>query len=753
MAEILSQRRHGASIGQPLTRRDGLLKVTGRARYAADNHPPGMLHAALAVSSIARGRVSFLDVTAAKAHPGVVEVMTPANRPPLALDPDAKLDPFMFRLDLLQNDMVRYAGQPIAAVIAETLEAATEAAALLSPRYEAEPPRIGLDGDDSFIPPAIGVGTPPEVRHGDVDAGLAAAEHRIEAIYETPAQYHNPMEPHAIVAAWVGDRLMVDTPSQGLAWAQQRIAGLFGIPPENILIRSPFLGGGFGSKGVLSGPQVLGILAARLVGRPVKLVLRREQMYGPVGHRAPTRQTLRLGADRHGALTAIHHHMRTASSSFDDFFEPAVQVSHTLYASPAIATTAEAVRLDTGTPIFMRAPGEASGSIALESAIDEMAQAAGIDPLEFRLRNYAEVEPVSGKPFSSKALRECYAQGAARFGWEKRPLAPRRMRDENGLLIGWGLGTATFPAIMFQGQARAALRRDGTGLVELGAQDMGQGAWTALAQIAADSLGLELDQLDFRAGSSDLPDAGIAGGSSHTATAGMAIHGAGADAIAKLAELAMGDERSPLFGAGNAGVMARGGRLHRRDDESRSESYADILSRAGLAEIEGRGSAGGDPFAEKPYAMHAHGAVFAEVKVDPELGQIRTTRLVGAFAAGTIINPRLVRSQYYGGMIWGVSFALHERAVLDPRSGRVMNANLAEYHVPVNTDVPSLEAILVEEADPHVNALGIKGVGEIGITGTAGAIANAVWHATGLRPRRFPIRSGDLLVIEPPLPL
>ena len=301
-----------------------------------------------------------------------------------------------------------------------------------------------------------------------------------------------------------------------------------------------------------------------------------------------------------------------------------------------------------------------------------MAQAAGIDPLEFRLRNYAEVEPVSGKPFSSKALRECYAQGAARFGWEKRPLAPRRMRDENGLLVGWDLGTAVFPAIMFQSQARAVLRRDGTGLVELGAQDMGQGAWTALAQIAADSLGLELDQLEFRAGSSDLPDAGIAGGSSHTATASMATHGAGADAIAKLAELAMGDERSSLFGAGNVGVLSRGGRLYRRDDESRSESYADILSRAGLAEIEGHGSAGGDPFAEKPYAMYAHGAVFAEVKVDPDLGQVRATRLVGAFAAGTIINPRLVRSQYYGGMIWGVSFALHEAAVLNPRSGRVM---------------------------------------------------------------------------------
>jgi len=744
-AGIVPQRRHGASIGQPLTRRDGFLKVTGQARYAADNHPPGMLHAVLAVSSIARGRVTFLDVTTAKAHPGVVEVMTPANRPPLALDPDAKLDPFMFRLDLLQNDGVRYAGQPIAVVIAETLEAATEGAALLSPRYDAEPVRLGLDGNDSFIPPVVGPGYPPEVRHGDVEAGLAAAEHRIEAIYETPAQYHNAMEPHAIVAAWDGDRLSVDTPSQGLAWAQARIAGLFGIPPENILIRSPFLGGGFGSKGMISGPQVLGILAARLVGRPVKLVLRREQMYGPVGHRAPTRQTLRLGADRQGALTAIHHHVRTATSSFDDFFEPSGQVTHTLYASPAIATTADAVRLDTGTPIFMRAPGEASGSIALESAIDEMAQAAGMDPLEFRLRNYAEVEPVSGKPFSSKALRECYAQGAARFGWEGRPLAPRQMRDENGLLVGWGVGTATFPAIMFQGQARAVLRRDGTGLVELGAQDMGQGAWTALAQIAADSLGLELEQLEFRAGSSDLPDAGIAGGSSHTATAGMAIHGAGADVIAKLAELAMGDERSPLFGAGNAGVLAHGGRLYRRDDESRSDSYADILARAGLAEIEGRGSAGGDPFAQKPYAMYAHGAVFAEVKVDPELGQIRTTRLVGAFAAGTIINPRLVCSQYYGGMIWGISFALHEQAAVDPRSGRVMNANLAEYHVPVNADVPSLEAILVDETDPHVNALGIKGVGEIGITGTAGAIANAVWHATGVRVRRFPITLEQLI--------
>src|SRR5450631_566008 len=647
--------RHGSNIGQPLTRRDGVLKVKGEARYAADNHPPGMLHAVLAVSSIARGRVSFLDVQAAKRHPGVIDVMTPANRPPLAEDPDAKTNPFMFRLDLLQNDQVRYANQSIAVVIAETLEAATEGAARLSPRYETLPARVGLDAGESFVPPAVGIGNPSEVRRGDVEAGLAVASKRIDATYETPAQYHNAMEPHAIVAAWDGDTLSIDTPSQGLAMAQGRIAGLFGISPEKIHIRSPFLGGGFGSKGFISGPQLLGILAARLVGKPVKLVLRREQMYGPVGHRAPTRQRLRIGTDDNGLLTAIDHHAKTVSSTFDDFFEPAADASHTLYASPAIATSHEAVRIDTGTPLFMRAPGEATGSIALESAIDEAAWACGIDPLTFRIKNYAEVEPISGKPFSSKALRECYARGAERFGWSTRPLAPRQSRDEAGLLVGWGVGTATFPALMFQAEARAVVRRDGSGLMETGAHDMGQGAWTAFAQIAADGLGLELEQVEFKAGTSDLPDAGIAGGSAHTATVGTAIHDAGAAVIGKLADLATGDERSPLFGSGNAGVIARGGRLLRRDDESRGESYADILVRAGLAEIAGRGTSAADSAAQSSYAMFAHGAVFAEVKVDPDLGQMRVTRVVGAFAAGRIINPRMVRSQLYGGMIWGVS--------------------------------------------------------------------------------------------------
>ncbi len=737
--------RMGSSIGQPLTRREGVLKTTGAARYAADNHPPGMVYAVLAVSSIARGRVATLDVAAARAHPGVIEVMTPANAPKLALDPDAKLHPFMFCMDLLQNDHVRYANQPIAVVVADTLEAATEGATLLAPRYETQPARVDLDSNDGFTPQVVGPGMPAEESHGDVAAGLAGAAVRVEAVYETPPQYHNAMEPHAIVAAWTGDTLSIDTPSQGMAMAKDRIAGLFGIPAENIHIRSPFLGGGFGSKGLVKGPQVLGIMAARMVGRPVKLVLRREQMFGPVGHRAPTRQTLRLGADAGGALTALSHQALAATSTFDDFLEPAANASHALYASPAIATAHQGVRIDTGTPMFMRAPGEAPGSAALESAIDEIALACGMDPLAFRLKNYAEVEPMTGKPFSSKALRQCYEQGAARFGWGGRPLAPRQMRDDAGMLVGWGMGTALFPVVMFQGHARAVLRQDGTGVVEIGAHDMGQGAWTALAQISADALGLDPEQLEFRSGTSDLPDAGIAGGSGHTATAGTAIHGAGADVIAKLADLASADRRSPLFGAGNAGLIARGGRLYRRDDETRSESYADILTRAGQHEIAGHGTGAADPAAQSAYAMYAHGAVFAEVKVDPDFGQVRATRLVGAFAAGRIVNPRMVRSQYQGGMIWGVSFALHEHAIMDRRSGRPMNANLGEYHVPVNADVPSVDAILVEESDDHVNPLGIKGVGEIGITGTAGAIANAVWHATGLRVRRFPITLDRLL--------
>ena len=736
--------RHGSSMGQPVPRREGFLKVTGGAIYAADNHPAGMLHAVVCHSGIAKGRVTHLDVAAAKAHPGVVEVMTPKNTPKLAQDPDGGDGRFDFKLDVLQNDLVRYAHQSIAVVIADTLEAAQEGAVLLAPRYEVEPARIGLDGE-TFEPEAIGPGMPPTVGTGDVAAGLAGAARTTETVVETPPQYHNALEPHAVVARWDGDELFLDTPSQGMQIAQGRIAGLFGIKPESIHIRTPFLGGGFGSKGLISGPQMLGILAAKLTGRPVKLVLRREQMFGPVGHRGATRQTVKLGADGEGTLTAIDHHTLAPSSSFDDFIEPAGTITRHLYASPAISTTHVGVRNDVGTPTFMRAPGEAPGSLALEIAMDELAQKYGMDPVEFRLKNYAEVEPITGKPFSSKQLRECYRIGAERFGWKDRPLEPRRMRDADGLLVGWGMGTALFPANQFPGAAKAILRADGSARVETGSHDMGQGAWTALSQIAADAMGVDYAAIDFDMGHSELPSTTITGGSGGTATAGLAIYEAGQDVVRQLGALATKDERSPLFGAGNAGLMLHGGRLVRQDDESRGEAVTAIMGRAGVAEIAGKGQSGPDSAVAETFALCAHGAVFAEVKVDPDLGQVRCTRLVGAFATGRIVNPRMVDSQLKGGMIWGVSFALHEHAVFDKRSGRPMNPNLGEYHVPVNADIPYVEAISVEEDDPHVNPLGIKGVGEIGITGSAGAVANAVWHATGVRVRETPITLDKLL--------
>ncbi len=737
--------RLGSNAGQPMTRRDGIAKVTGAATYAADNRPEGLLHAVFAAAAIARGRVTRLDVDAAKAHPGVVEVFTPANRPPLAWDPDSKPHMFSWRTEALQDDGVRYAGQPIALVVAETLEAATEGALLLAPEYKAQPARIGFDGSEMPDAPSVGMGSEPAFSKGDVEAGRRDAVHTTEARIDTPMQYHNAMEPHAIVAEWDGDRLTIDTPNQAIVLIRDAFAGYFGIPEENVLLRSPYLGGGFGSKAIPIGAQLLTILAARALRRPVKLTLRRDQMFGPVQHRGATRQTLRLATDGDGRLTALEHEAISSTSSFDDFLEPAANASHNLYASPAIATRHSGLRVDTGTPGPMRAPGEASGSAALEVAMDEAAEAAGLDPLEFRLRNYAETDPASGKPYSAKALRECYAEGAKRFGWAGCPLASRQMRDEAGHLIGWGVGTALFPAPMFQAHARAVLRRDGGALVETSGADMGQGAWTALAQIAADGLGLPADRIEFRSGSSDLPDAGVAGGSGHTATAGTALFSAGSDAIRQLAEIAASDPELPLFGAGNAGIEARDGRLHRADDPDRSERYEDILARADIARIEGAGSGGRDPSSAEAHAMFSHGAVFAEVKVDPDLCQIRVSRLVGAFAAGRIVNPRLARSQLTGGMIWGVSFALHEEALHDRRTGRPMNADLAGYHIPVTADVPSVEALLIDEDDPYVNALGIKGVGEIGIIGTVGAIANAVWHATGTRVRSFPIHLEALM--------
>lgn len=737
--------RLGSNSGQSMTRKDGLAKVTGKANYAADNRPEGLLHAVFAGASIARGRVTSLDTKAALAHPGVVHVMTPDNTPALSQDPDEKTTPFTARIDVLQHDDVRYAGQPIAVVIAETLEAAIEGARLIKAEYDELPARIGFDDGEAFTPEAVGISTPPKFATGDLEAQRKQAASSVSVVVETPLQYHNAMEPHAVVAAWDGDKLTVDMPNQAIGLAKPGIANYFGIPAENVTLRSPYLGGGFGSKAVLFGPQMLGILAARELKRPVKLALKRDQMFGPVQHRSATRQTVRYDMDADNRLLAFEHQANVSTSSFDNWLDGAANAGLSLYATPAISVSHTGTRFDTGTPGAMRAPGIATGSAVIECAMDIAAEKAGIDPLEFRLLNYAEKDHSNGKPYSAKALRECYETAAGAFGWKDRPLKPGQMRDENGLLTGWGMGTSIFHAPFFPAKARAVLRKDGTARAETSGADMGQGAWTALWQMAADGLGMAADDIDFDIGHSDLPDGSVAGGSAHTASAGGALFAAGNDVIRQLAEIATKDNDSPLFGAGNERLIGENGRLFKASGPSVGEPYTAILERAGIDEIEGQGRGNRDKASTETYAMFSHGAVFAEVKVDPDLYQVRVSRLIGAFAAGRIINPRLAKSQLTGGMIWGMSFALHEEGVHDKRTGRPLNNDFAGYHIPVLADVPHVEALLVHEDDPHVNDLGVKGVGELGITGTVGAIANAVWHATGVRTPRYPIKIEDLL--------
>ncbi len=732
-------------MGEPVPRADAPLKVQGRADYAADFVLPGMAHAVLVVSTIGRGRIVAMDTAQAEAQPGVMLVMTHRNAPRM-VPSTKKVTPVDRILDLLQDDLVHYANQPIGVVVAETLEAAAGAAMMVRTEYAAEAPVIELDAASARKPEEVGAGDEADFHKGDAAAALQGAAARVEPVYGTPDQYHNPLEPHATMAAWEGETVTLYTGTQSLYPTRNRAAELLGLPQESVRVINPYVGGGFGSKGPTWSHVLLAAMAAKQVGRPVRLALERQRMFGMVGHRARTEQTLRLGAGRDGTLVSLAHETVTQTSEFEDFTEPSGVISRSLYATPALASTHRVQSANVGTPSFMRAPGEASGSYALECAMDEMAYELGMDPVAFRLKNYAEVETETGKPFSSKSLRECYAQGAARFGWEKRALAPRSMRDAEGHLVGWGMGTSTYPTRMMQAQASVRLMADGTARVGVATHDLGTGTWTILAQVAAEGLGLPLDRVRLEIGDSRLPNGGTSGGSTTAATSGSAIYKGCQEAVRAIAAIAVADRNSPLFGAGNADVVARGGRLELREDGSRGEAFEAVLRRAGKESVEGMGKASLEEDADtKHYAMHAFGAVFAEVKVDPELGQMRATRLVGAFASGRLLNPRTARSQYLGGMVWGVSFALYEHALTDVRSGMVVNNNLAEYHIPVNADVPHLEAILVDEVDEHVNPLGVKGIGEIGITGTAGAVANAVWHATGKRVRELPITLDKLL--------
>ena len=734
----------GTVIGYGLDRTDGVLKTTGGARYAAEFVLPRLCHAVMVLATVPRGRIVDLDASKAEHAPGVLLVLTHRNAQALPEHGRAAFKPPAGRaMSLLQDDVVHYNRQPIAVVVADTFEHAVAAAALVDATYATQPPMLDFarERGREYKPKEV-MGKPPDASWGDPDGGERGAEVRVDATFTTPMQSHNPLEPHATIAHWEGDRLTLYDATQYVSGVRETVSKTLGIPADNVRVISPFVGGGFGCKGSAWSHVTLAAMCAQKLGRPVKLVVDRQQMFGPVGGRPTTWQRVALGARRDGTLTFIRHDAVSHTSDFEDWVEPSAAVSRMLYECPSGATTQRLVKLNTGTPTFQRAPGEATGSFALEVALDELAAALRMDPLELRLRNYAEKEADTGKPFSSKHLRECYLQAAERFGWSRRTPAPRSMRVD-GQLVGWGVATATYPARRMAASARARLEPDGSLLVQSGSQDIGTGTYTVMTQVAAETVGVDPARVRFELGDTTLPHAPVSGGSMSAASVGPAVQAACARLRDALIARAVGDNASPLYRAAAADVAIEAGDVFVRAQPRRRET---------IAALAGRMSGALDTIAEaKPgdekdrYALHSFGAVFAEVHVDPELGVIRVPRIVATYDVGRRLNAKTATSQLQGGIVWGVSFALLEHAILDGRDGRIVNANLAEYHVPVNADIQTIDVTFVDHPDFAFNPLGIRGIGEIGITGVPGALANAIHHATGRRIRDLPITLDKLL--------
>jgi xanthine dehydrogenase YagR molybdenum-binding subunit len=707
-------------IGEPISRVDGGQKVTGSATYAAEFDVRGQAHGAIVRSTIAKGRVASVDTAIAEQAPGVLAVLTHRNAPQLPYRPhkavvDAEVGE---RLHVLQDDRVNHQGQPIALVVAETLEQAAHAAMLVRVSYVPEQAIT----DVTQVTPVLltqektdhGAGRPAETRRGDPDRALSAAAVKVDGRYVMPREYHNPIETHATIAAWEGDRLTLWDKTQWVHNTADEIAAVFGIPARNIRVISPFVGGAFGSA-LRTWPHVtLAALGARVVRRPVKLMLSRREMYYSVGHHPYTVQRVALGASRDGRLAAIIHEGYQETSTYEEFSEALLETSRFLYSCPNVSTRHRVAAMNVHTPTYMRAPGEVSGNYALECAMDELAVALDIDPVELRLRNEPAKDEYKNRPFSSRSTRECYRIAAERFGWSGRNPKPASMQDGNWR-IGWGMATANYPTNYAGASAHARLLPDGSAEVTSAASDMGPGTWTSMTQVAAETLGLPIERVTFTLGDTRLPKAPVHGGSMTVASVGSAVQAACRKA-----------REDALARAGGSGDLA------------------EAMRRIGMpVEASADVAPGG---AARQFSMHAFGAVFVEVAVDAELAQARVRRIVGAYGAGRIINPKLARSQCLGAMIGGIGMALMEDAVVDPRNGRVPNANLAEYALPVHADTPpTMEVIFVPEEDPHVNPLGAKGIGELSMVGVAPAIANAVFHATGKRVRELPIRPERLL--------
>ncbi len=748
------------AIGQPLERADARLKVTGAARYAAEWDLPGLAYGAVVVSTIAHGTVRAIDAAAARRALGVLAVLTHENAPRLRALPD-KLNNVLLRgaggmsetRQPLQDARVHYAGQPLAVVVADTLERARHAATLVQVSYDELPPELAMTAARRQARPESFVGSPDgklQVTIGDPAAALAAAPVRLERVYESAITHHNPIEPLATIAGWEqrdgADFLTLHDTSRFLTGLQQIAAGAFGLPKENVRVICPFVGGAFGSKGWLFAPPLLAALAARVAGRPVKIEWRRQDMFTVAGHRSATRQTLALGATPDGRLTALQHDTQSHASMVSGFAEPCANVSRMLYAVPNLGFTHQVAHLNLPSPCTMRGPGETVGGWALECALDELAAELKLDPVALRLKNYAEQHPETGKPWSGKHLRDCYARGQALIGWEKRNPAPRSMR-EGRQRLGYGMATTMYPAARNQATARATLSADGSALVESATHEIGNGAYTIFRQISADALALPVARVRFVLGDTTLPTAPNTGGSVTTATVGPAVQQACRNALRALKQLAARDAQSPLFGAAEEVIEARAGRLQLIAAPAQGEEYGAILHRAGLPTLAAEGHAQPGPEKEQ-YAFYSFGAVFAQVLVDEDTGVIRVARLCGVYDVGRVMNPRTARSQLLGGMTMGLGTTLMEATHFDARTGRPVVRDLAAYHVPTQADTPEMSVEFLDRPDPHMGELGARGLGEIGCVGTPAAITNAVFHATGRRLRELPLTPDKLLRVD-----
>ncbi len=732
------------AVGRPLARIDGPLKVTGAARFAAEVVLEDMAFAAPVYSRIARGRIERVDAAIARGMPSVIDVMTFENCPRMGPPPSMMTDPngiAMSTRTVMQNDEVHYDGQPVAVVIAETQDAADDAAGQVAITYATQPSTLSFESrlGEAKAPKEIH-GQPPEVKTGDAEAALAKAAFRIDALYRTPRQFNAAIELHSTTAKWLEDgSVMLHDTQQSLLPTRYTLAKALGLSEDKVRILAPFVGGAFGNKG-LSDHHLLCVAAARLTGRPVRLMLSREGVCRTTSGRTSTLQRVALGANADGTLAALIHTGAIPVAEPTSFMEPFSFAARCMVAAQSISVGQKYVELDVAPPGAMRAPGEATGTFALECAIDELAHEMRLDPIELRLRIEPEKEPVTGRPFSGRNLIEATRRGAERFRWSERSATPRSKRD-GSWLIGHGVASATYPYLRMPASARIRMTSDGRVLVQTAAQEMGMGTATVQVQHAADRLGLTVDLVSFEYGDTSLPKCPLAGGSNQTASIVAAVTAASQALITDL--LAHVPHDSPLAGCRAKDVQARDRGLWRIADPTRGATYVRLLESSGRDHVECEADAPA-PLEMAKYSMHSYGAQFCEVRVHDVTGEVRVSRWLGSFDTGRILNARTAASQFRGGIVMGIGLALLEEALLDERTGRLMNPSLSEYHVPCHLDVPEIDVIWNDIPDPHA-PLGLRGIGEIGITGVAAAIANAVFNATGKRIRDLPITLDKLL--------